>query len=130
QLDLRVVIVGGEEVTLHRVVIVGVAVPGVEEAGLQVEPVVKFDEPVDFPTGGAAALRQDPAELLLDGGPAPLGIMVPTDDVNRISPVEKSGERVKDRRMAVGRALQLPHALGLRGGQPQRALLGGNLEGY
>ncbi len=103
--------------------VVGVTVLRVEEAGFQVEPVVELDQPVDFPARRAAPFGQDAPEFLLDGRPAPFGIMVPTDDVNRISPVDKTGECVKNRRVSLGRAPQLPHALRLRGSEAKRAFL-------
>src|SRR5207253_3039813 len=73
--------VRGEEIALHRVAIVRVPVLRVEEPGLEIEPVVEFDRALEPAAGGGAeldALRQYGSELRLDGGPAPLGIVVPT----------------------------------------------------
>ena len=75
--------------------VVRVPVLGVEEAWFQVEPVVELDQPVDFPTGGTAPLGEDPSEFLLDRGPAPFRVVIPPNDVKGISPVDKTGERVK-----------------------------------
>src|SRR5207248_9711034 len=130
KLDLRVVVVRGEEIRLHGVLVVRMSVLGVEESRLKIEPVVEFDQAVDLPPRTAAALGEDLAQLFLDGGPPPFGIVVPTDDANRIAPMDKMGERVKDRWMTFGGAPQLPDALRLRRSEAQGPFLTGDFEGY
>ena len=115
-----------EEPALHRVPIVRVAMLGVEETWLEIEPRVELDPLLDAPprttrkteAGGQLAL-----ELCLHRRPMELRVMVSADDVNEISLLEKTGERVKDLRVARERLAQLPDALRLVGTEPELALL-------
>src|SRR5205085_7293352 len=88
------------------------------------------DQPVEPAPRRAQPGGEDAAEFSLHRRPSPLGIVVPTDDVNRISLLDKTGERVKHLGKAVGGALQLPDAFLFAGSQSQLALLRGHLEGY
>src|SRR5262249_53883809 len=105
-----------EERALDGVPVVRVAVLGVEEPGLEVEPGVELDALFETPTGGARqsdTVREPGFQLGLHRGPMELGIVVPPDDVNEISLLEKTGERVEDLPVAREGLPQLPGALGL-----------------
>ena len=71
------------------------------------------------PAGEAQPIRDLLPEFRLDRGPMKLRVMVPADDVKKISLVEKTGERVENLGVARDRLPQLPGALRLFGGQPE-----------
>jgi len=120
-----------EERALHRVPVVGVAVLGVEEPGLQVEPGVELDALLEPPAGAARKLepgRESGLELRLHRRPVELGVVVPPDDVNEVSLLEKTGERVEDLRVAREGLAQLPDALRLLGAEAKLPFLLADLE--
>ncbi len=109
----------------------GVAVLGVEEAGLQIEPGVEADALLDAPP--RVARQPEPAgelglELLLHRGPMELAVVVAADDVNEVSLLEKTGERVKDLRVTREGLAQLPDALRLLGAEAKLPFLFADLE--
>src|SRR5439155_3081519 len=99
---------------------------------LEVEPVVKLDRLLEPAPGRgrthACSFNQYSPQLGLNRRPAPLGIVVPTDDAKGISLVDKSGERVKDRWMTLRGAAQFPDAFRLRRREAQLALLVADFE--
>jgi len=77
---------------------------------------------IDLPPRAAAAFCENAAELLLDRGPAPFGIVFPRMMCTAL-PYGQNGECVKDAWMTFGGAPQLPHALRFGGSEAERALL-------